>query len=150
MPLHSAPRSFVRLLKEFDPQLRIRFSDSENRYRIERRVERPRPPQYVRNPEDRKAAIEGYECVLRCKANQLDGRVFYTLWHDDIWRIGGADKYMDQLAREDADREMKRRERFLDLVEGKAREAYRYMNSVRTLPESKAHTARDMSINMGM
>ena len=151
MPLYTAPRQFVQRLHDFDPLLRVRFSDSENRYRIERRVglHGYAPSPAYGSPEDRKSAVEGYECVLRCRQNQLDDRVFFTLWHDDIWRLGGPDKYMDQLASEEADREAKRREQFLDRIETVTREAYRYMNTVRVVPESAAHTAPagGMSIN---
>ncbi len=56
---------------------------------------------------------------------------------------------MEQLDREEKERDAKRREQFLDRIETATREAYRYMNRVRTVPESAAHTAPagGMSIN---
>jgi len=149
MPLFTAPKHFVQRLQEFDPLLRIRFSDYENRYRIERKVRQKRNVDGLINPEERIAAHDGYECVLKVRANQLDARVFYTLWWGDIQRIGGPDAYMAQLDREDAAREEQRQTRFLDLIETATRDRYNYMNRVRVVPEAYAHTAPPggMSIN---
>jgi hypothetical protein len=151
MPLYTAPKQFVTRLKAFDSKLRIRWSDVENRYRIERKVARASASNVAsaRTIEDRIAARDGYVLVLHCKQNQLDARVLFTLWHDDLWRVGGADAWMNQLQREDEEREAIKRERFLSDIDGKAREAYRYANTIRTLPENKRHTAPvgGMSIN---
>lgn len=91
--------------------------------------------------EEYRAACDGYIVVLEVPQNCLDQRVFFTLWESDIWRRGGADvvnaeidERMDAVPR-------KSRAVWMDEVRGRAKEAYRYMNRVRCVPEKFAHTA---------
>ena len=91
MPLYHAPKSFVQRLHDYDPLLRVRWSDFKGCWLIERKVRRTRltygdSP----DPEVRRRTAEGYLHVFSVPHNQLDGRVFLLLAEGDMWKQGGA------------------------------------------------------------
>ena len=92
------------------------------------------PPNPLQDPSDRRAALERYVLLFDLWPNQMDGRIFYTLWATDM-----ADMTVDRKARAIVSRITSARERskreFRDLVEVNAREMFRYANAVRTLPQ---------------
>ena len=92
------------------------------------------PPNPLQDPSDRRAALERYVLLFDLWPNQMDGRIFYTLWATDM-----ADTTVDRKARAIVRRITDARERskreFRDLVEVNAREMFRYANAVRTLPQ---------------
>lgn len=152
MPQYHPPSSFTRALRAFDPALRVRWSDKDVNWRIERRLTHGTwaDPAFFADPEDRQTARDGYVLVLTCQKEQLDNRVFYTLWDGDIWRRGGAKKVGDQIFAGLDTLTAARRRRWSDYIETCARERYDYMNRVRTLPDNARHTGRDMSITLGV
>ena len=155
MPLYSPPRDFVEKLRHFDSALRIRWSDGQNRWRLERKISHGTvwPPSIWESPnqqEDRKAAADGYVAVGVLKQGELTDRVFAHLASQDIWRQGGAKAVADRMDENDILAERMARLRRSDTLEGLARERWRYMNTVRTVPESARHTGSDMSINLGV
>ena len=146
MPLLTPPRLFSERLKAFDPMLRVRWSDGQNRWRLERKVTRGImwPPSAVGGPgqqEDRQSAAEGYTLVATVKQGELTDRVFVALAKADLWRMGGAEKVCEALDRGDQELEMVNRARRGEYIEAAARERFRYMNSIRTVPEKFAATA---------
>lgn len=171
MPLFDVPRTFTEQLKAYDQALRCRWSDARNCYLIERKVSRGRPipppksidpddPDSMMTPEDAAthnreihdeylAACDGYTILLNVDRDALDSRVFFTLWSTDIWRQGGADAVNARIDKAYWDARRKGREDFGDFVASEARERFRYMNTVRTLPETGTHSAPEggMSIN---
>lgn len=153
MPLFDAPKGFVRRLLAYDPALRIRWSDWEQRWRVERRLTHARSidPGLFREHqyEEFVARCDGYIPVLYCGKEQLDNRVIFTLWVNDIQRQGGAKALADRLEQEEAIYRSKSRAKWLDQVYVAAQEKYDYMNRVRVVPESHRHSAPPggMSIN---
>ena len=91
--------------------------------------------------EEYRAAVEGYVIVLEVPQNCLDERVFFTLWESDIWRRGGAEKVNTEIDERQDAVPRKSRAVWMDEVRGRAKEAFRYMNRVRCVPEKFAHTA---------
>jgi hypothetical protein len=87
------------------------------------------------------ARRDGYVPVLYCGREQLDMRVFFTLWVNDIQRQGGARALADRLEQEEEVYRTKSRAKWLDDVYVQAREKYDYMNCVRVVPESHRHSA---------
>ena len=157
MALYDPPLGLMRALHAFDPALRVRWSDAQGCWRLERKATRGTvwPPSIHDTPaayEDRIAAGEGYILVDTINKNDLDDRLLPILKRNDIWSRGGADTIAKEFDRLDAEHlaTMKRMvsEKWADM----ARERYRYMNAVRTLPEHKAHAGPDggMSINGGL
>lgn len=155
MPLYSPPREFVQALQAFDKDLRVRWSDGQGSWRLERKVSRGTvwPPSSLDTPaanEDRIAARDGY--VLVDLLPELSGRLFSILRAHDIWAHGGADAVADAMDRLDLEQKAELRKVCLDYTEVKARERWQYMNRVRTVPEHARHTAPrgGMSINGGV
>ncbi len=90
--------------------------------------------------EEYQAAVDGFIVVLEVQPDCLDSRVFFTLWDTDIWRRGGADKVNAELDERMDAVPRKSRAVWMDEVRGRAKEAFRYMNRVRVLPEKMCHT----------
>lgn len=171
MPLFDVPETFAQELRTYDPDLRCRWSDARQCYLIERKVSRGKqwPPPAKADPDDNEqmltpaecdqhnreildewtAACEGYVILLNVERDSLDNRVFYTLWATDIWRQGGADAVNERIDRAYWDARRKGKADFGDYVRHMAMERHRYMTTIRTVPESGAHTAPEggMSIN---
>lgn len=145
MPLYTPPKTFVKELRSFDPLLRVRWSDMEHRWRIERKITHARSidPDRFRSQdyEEFVARRDGYLPILFCKYHQLDERIFHVLYAADLHRAGGAKKVADELDRLESDQRAKSRTKWLDEVYEAARERYDYLNRVRTIPENALHTA---------
>ena len=92
------------------------------------------PPNLLQDPSDRRAALERYVLLFDLWPNQMDSRIFYTLWATDMADTNPGRKALEIVNRIKSAREKSRAE-FGDMVAGNAREAYRYMNTVRTLPQ---------------
>jgi len=134
MSLYDAPKSFVRRLQAYDPLLRIRWSDWEQRWRVERRLTHARSidPGLFREHqyEEFIARCDGYIPALYCQKEQLDERVFFTLWCNDIQRHGGGKAMADLLEREEAAYRSKSRAKWLSDVYDQAKDYYGLMNSL--------------------
>jgi hypothetical protein len=92
------------------------------------------PPNPLQDPSDRRAALERYALLFDLWPNQMDGRIFYTLWATDMADTNPGRKALAIVNRIKLARE-KSRAGFVDMVEGNAREMFRYANAVRTLPQ---------------
>jgi hypothetical protein len=145
MPLLTPPKGFVRRLHAYDPLLRIRWSDWETRWRVERRLTHARSidPGLFREHqyEEHVARCQGYIPVMYAAREQLDNRVIFTLFMNDIQRLGGAQKAADMMEREEAVYRSASRAKWLADVYAQAREKYDYMNCIRVVPEKFRHTA---------
>jgi len=154
MPLFNPPSRIVELLRNFDSALRVRWSDAQCQWRLERKVSHGKvwPPSSIESAgsfEDRKAAADGYILVACLEKSQLTDRLLPVLRASDIWAHGGAQEVADQMDKMDVEQKYLMRQTMLDNCEAAARERFRYMNAVRTLPERFTHTAPQggMSIN---
>lgn len=150
MGLYTAPRRIAQDLRRYDPHLRVRWSDGEAQWRIERQVGRANPSR-LDTPgayEDRRAAAEGYVLVLTCDHNQLDQRVLWHLWMNDVQRLGGAEAVAALMEEAEERDRLQARAAFLDRVGVSARDRWAYMNTVRTCPQWDHHT-KDLSIVAG-
>ena len=154
-PLPSQPftptRDFVERLTSYDQWLRVRWGYEEGRWRIERKVAptRPMPPDPHITVDDWKCFQDGCCLIMKLLPNQLDGRVFYTLFEGDMHRRGGADAVANELDDDYVTRARKQRQSWGEYVEHQAREAYRYMNRPRVIPESQRHTAPKGGMSIG-
>lgn len=134
MPLFTPPKGFVSRLRAYDHLLRVRWSDFEWRWRIERKITFGRsidPGQFKeRHYEEFVARCAGYVPILFAQKNQLDNRVIFTLWAADIQRQGGAEAVAKRKDEEEEAYRMKSRARWLDDVYGQAKDYYNFMNSL--------------------
>lgn len=91
MPLYHAPESFVKRLAKYDPMLRVRWSDYERCWLIERKARRGRFEYGTSpNPEVRQRFHDGYVHVFSVPQAWLDDRVIKALGMGDLWKNGGA------------------------------------------------------------
>lgn len=163
MPLLEVPKTFLEDLRRYDPALRCRWSDVRQAFLIERKVSRGKgfpPPamidtadpecrittqeaeQYNREAwDDWVAANDGYTNVMQVERECLDNRVLFTLWQGDIWRQGGADVVNERIDRVQAEIRRESRADFNDRNREIGKDCWRYVNTVRTVPERFAHTA---------
>jgi hypothetical protein len=143
-----------KLLHDFDRDLRVRWSEPQGRWRLERRVSHgvvwpPSAIETAASMEDRRAAADGYVLVALLEPCELTERLIPVLRRADIWARGGANAVADEMDRMDVEQKRLMRQVVLDNAEAAARERFRYMNAVRTVPERAAHSAPPggMSIN---
>ena len=134
MALFTAPTRFVQRLNATDSHLRIRWSDYEERWRIERKITfgQSIDPNLFKETqyEEFLARREGYIPVLYCGREQLDERVFFTLWVNDIQRRGGGKQVADVLEREEEAYRTISRAKWLDDIYVQAKERYDYANTL--------------------
>ena len=134
--VESLPYFFIKTCTFYgDPFLLV----PEHKVRIERKL-----PDNVRviidpvhpdqDPSDRRAALERHILVFDLWPGQMDERIFYTLWATDIAGAPPARKAREIVDRIQNARARSKRE-FQYMVEGEAKEMYRYANAVRTLPQ---------------
>lgn len=157
MPALHPPANLVRELRAFDPALRLRWSDGQARWRLERKVTRGAqwPASTIETAagyEDRIAARDGYVLVDLIAPELLNGRLVPVLKRADIWSRGGARAVADEMDQLDVDHRQMMKRMMSDKFEVAARERFRYMNRVRTVSEKHAHTAPvgGMSLNAGV
>lgn len=140
----SAPtKDFMERLTSYDDMLRVKWGHQLGEWRIERKIRRSYyiPPELFSNQDDYQCAKDGYCLVLSLLPNQLDDRVFYTLWCGDIQAQGGANRVADKMDADYFARYEKGKRQTGERLEDAARERYDYMNRVRTVTEDKCHTA---------
>ena len=134
MPLFTPPQGFVERLRAYDHLLRVRWSDYEQRWRIERRITfgRSMDPDLFKEQhyEEFCARREGYVPVLYCRKEQLDNRVLFTLWAADIQRQGGAVAVAKRIEEQEDAYRMKSRARWMDDVYNQAKDYYNWMNTL--------------------
>lgn len=140
MPLFDAPKAFVQRLRAYDNMLRIRWSDFERRWRIERKIAHARsidPGLYKESDyEQFVARREGYLPILFCQREQLDNRILYTLWASDMQRQGGGAKVADRLTAYEEAFRLHKRAKWLDDVYNQAKDYYNWMNTLTSTQRS--------------
>ena len=92
------------------------------------------PPNPLQDQSDRRAALERHILMFNVWPNQMDSRIFYTLWATDSHRAT-ADRQMQAIVDRIQRTRAKAKEEFGFMVGAEAREMYRYANAVRTLPQ---------------
>lgn len=144
MPALDVPREFLKRLTNYDSDLDCRWSDFRGCWLIERRIpERSTLAggQGHVDIEDHTSAAARKIILFEVDRNALDERVFFTLWQTDMRKQGGADAIADEIDRKYFAAIAENDEEFRYFVRHKARERYRYKNTIRTLRESETLTA---------
>ena len=132
MPLLSPPKEFVKQLQQYDHHLRVRWSDRDQEWRIERKISRGRwisPSAYNdHETEDFYSARDGYVLAFTARQNQLDDRILFTLWATDLQRRGGAQAVADEIEQKEEQARLASRNRFLDDLYMMAIERWNHAN----------------------
>lgn len=121
----------MRRLHDFDPQLRVRWSDAQACYLIERKVSRgqqPDPGMYAQW-DAYVAAKDGFCHVLSCAPNELDDRALWTLWVTDLERLGGASAVADAMEMDEERARRYQTDGWLGNIREDAKDWYRWMTT---------------------
>jgi hypothetical protein len=95
-----APEWFLKELKAFDPELRLRWSPRLELWQLERRVRNALHPGTIRNDgwhDDHVRAADGYLLVGSVPPGGLGRHIFERLRDSDLWSQGGWKRVADQL-----------------------------------------------------
>lgn len=86
---YGLPKWITRRLCEYDPLLRLRWGHQEGYWRVERRVKHGTDfdPRYATTDDDYEMMRDGYMIALKFRPNEMDERIFYTLWMSDMHRF---------------------------------------------------------------
>lgn len=140
--LRTPPKGFVKKLKSFDKDLRVRWSEEKNKWIIERKTPKIGlyPPvkwyqlsdgtwTYKILPEKSDLYIQyhdGYAGILY--ANELDNRIFESLYNNDLWKYKRKeDMYRDIEEKEKKQEENKEKEK-TEEIKALSREIWDYWN----------------------
>ena len=105
------PAAFVKKLRAYDPDLRVRWSPTKECWLLERRVRRARTWYGGESPDPdvKRRYLDGYVHVGSVAPRGLNELVLLHLWHNDMWTQGGAtavnaalDDYWETKERADA------------------------------------------------
>jgi len=124
---YDVPAWFQERLHDFDNKLRIRWGYVEGNWRIERKVSRGQAWAEFGGDDERQMVEDGYVLCLRFLPNQMDSRVFYTLFIGDMHRIR---KYVDKMEQREADEIMYKRRKYSEQNEYAAKQWWTTMNSL--------------------
>jgi len=102
-------------------------------WRIERKVSRGKAWGEFGGEAERQMLLDGYVLCLRFLPNQMDSRVFYTLFIGDMHRIR---KYAEKMEQREVDDIMYKRRRFSEENEYAAKQWWTTMNSLH--PKTKS------------
>lgn len=88
-PVSTISTEFTDRLAAYDPLLRLRWGQQEGYWRVERKIKRGGwySPAHAVGMDDYHTTRDGYILSLKFRPNEMDERVFYTLWMSDMHRF---------------------------------------------------------------
>ena len=95
-----APAWFLKELRDFDPELRVRWSARMELWQLERRVRNALHPGTIRNDgwhDDYVRAADGYLLVASVPHGGFGRHIFERLRASDLWSQGGWERVADEL-----------------------------------------------------
>jgi hypothetical protein len=125
-----APTWFLRELKAFDPDLRLRWSPRLELWQIERQVKRSVHPGTIRNDgwhDDYIRASDGYILVASVPPHLLVRSIFQKLKDSDLWARGGWEKVINEIETAERIEEEKKWEDFGADVRYSSAELYHFL-----------------------
>jgi len=126
-PVSGVPKWFKDQLHDFDIMLRIVWGRQDGMWRIERKCRRGHAYFEFTTQDDYNMVRDGYVLCLRFYPNQMDQRVFHTLFMGDMWRV---QKYAAEMEQREIEEIMARRKRYSDENEYAAKQWWTTMNSL--------------------
>lgn len=141
---YSVPDHIVQDMTRYDPYLRLRWGRAQGRVRLERKIDREKPmdPRNFRfDPDGYDMARQGYTLVGTFEPQEFAYQMLVReLWKKDLQRRGWrvvADETEAEENRAREKEELDRKDEFMAI----GREAWRHMNTVKTVPEGAGHRA---------
>ena len=136
-PVSSVSQQFTDRLAAYDPLLRLRWGQQTGMWRVERKIMRGGwySPAHAVGMDDYHCTRDGYILVLEFRSNEMDERVFYTLWVSDMHRFKN---FIGMLEDDELRTFAKRRQDYGEMNYYKARDFWTSLNSsYRTRPIGK-------------
>lgn len=138
-----APGWFLRELEAFDPALRLRWSDSQMLWHLERKIAKGKPVETLRTDSESDEVIrarEGYLLVASVPPGGLNRTIFEKLRACDLWALGGWEKVEREIVEAEEREEQKRDDDFAADIRSYTREVYEFLK----------HRAGERVFNAGM
>ncbi len=126
----NAPGWFLKELKAFDEDLRLRWSSRVELWQLERRVRRSLHPGTVKCDDyhdDYIRARDGFILVASVPPNGLSRSIFEKLRASDLWANGGWQKLEDDLQVAEAVAEERRRQDFSRDIRDLSKDAWNWI-----------------------
>ena len=128
----TAPSWFLNELREFDPELRLRWSRRMELWQLERRVTRSLHPGTIRNDsyhDDYIRAQDGYVLVASIPHGTFGRHIFEKLRQNDLWSRGGWEKMIDEIEQFEDAEEQKKWDDFSDRIHYESQDLYELMKA---------------------
>ena len=125
-----APDWFLRELKAFDEDLRVRWSPRTETFHLERRVTRGLHPGTIRNDgwhDDYIRAQDGYILVGTIRPGMFARSIFDRLRASDLWANGGWEKVARSVEEAEEAEEAESWAKFRESLREESREVYDFI-----------------------
>ena len=125
-----APEWFVKELKAFDPELRLRWSSKMNLWQLERRIARSKIVDTTKKytyDDDYIRANEGYILVAMIEPDKFSRNIFSILRASDMWSNGGWEAVAQHIEDMEQREERAKWEAFTEEVKYHAKEFYDFL-----------------------
>lgn len=137
---YTFPDHVLAEILAYDPALRVQWDPHERCIRVERRITRSADvsPGLFSRARDRQSAAERWALIYLLSPGQ-EHEILPRLHADDLWRRGGANQVMTEVEWRDAQRRAAWKQRLHEDHASMARDAFKHVNTVRTVPEGAGH-----------
>lgn len=137
---YSFPDHILAEILAYDAALRVRWDPQERCIRVERRITRSADvsPGLFSRARDRQSAVERWAPIYLLNPGQ-EHEILPRLHADDLWRRGGAQQVMTEMEWQEAQRRAAWKQRLHEDHAAMARDAYKHINRVFTVPEGAGH-----------
>jgi hypothetical protein len=128
--LEIAPLWFIKELKVFDPELRVRWSQKMSMWQLERRIAHSKPIDTAKKDcydDDFLRAREGFVLVALIPPGKFSRSIFATLKACDLWSNGGWEHMARYIEEQEAAVEQKIWDDFSDDLKAQASELYSFL-----------------------
>jgi hypothetical protein len=125
-----APAWFLKELKAFDPELRLRWSHKMNLWQLERKIAHGKIIDTSKTDyfdDDYTRAREGYILVALIEPDKFSRNIFSVLRASDLWSNGGWETVAAHIEEMEAREEAQKWEAFSDEVKYQAKEFYDFL-----------------------
>jgi hypothetical protein len=125
-----APAWFVKEMKAFDSELRVRWSQKMNMWQLERKIANSKIIDTIKKDafdDDYIRAREGYILVALIESGKFSRNIFSILRASDLWSNGGWESMAQYIEDMEALEEQKKWEAFSDELKCQSREFYSFL-----------------------
>ncbi len=128
--IERAPDWFLKEMRVFDPDLRVRWSSKMNMFQLERKITHSLPIETKKRDsydDDYIRAKEGYILVALIAPGKFSRNIFSVLRASDLWSNGGWESVARAIEDFEASEEEAKWKAFSDELRGATRELYNFI-----------------------